>query len=393
MDLIKRYRQVRQNTANICEPLEIEDYTIQSAPEISPPKWHLGHTSWFFEQFILAQYAPNYRCEKALFLKIFNSYYKSFGEHWPRQERGVLSRPTVKEVYDYREDIDRQMIALMGSEKCPEISKIVEIGLHHEEQHQELLLMDIQHILAQNPEMPVYRPMPNLPKRQEIAPLSFISFTGGLVEIGKEQDDKFAFDNEYPKHIFNLSPFQLAKRLITNAEFLEFIADGGYTNFHLWSAPGWDFIQKNNRRAPLYWHRDPCKGAGWWHRGLSGEKSLVKNAPLAHITYYEAQAFAQWKKMRLPTEQEWEYAFGHPQLTEMHGELWQWTESAYLPYPEHKRLPGALGEYNYKFMCGQMVLKGSSAATPEDHFRKTYRNFYYPQDSWQFSGLRLAKNS
>lgn len=412
--LSARYAQVRHFTEHLCAPLEVEDYGLQVAVEASPPRWHLAHVAWFFETFLLHPYLPGYRVFHEGFAYLFNSYYEQTGSgFWPRAERGLLSRPTVAEVYDYRRHVDRRMgdlIAQCSPADWPTVRARLLIGLNHEQQHQELLLTDIKRNLAHNPLRPAYRSdLPSGPLSPP-GPVDFVSFDGGLVEIGAEPEG-FAWDNERPRHRVCLAPFELADRLVTNGEYLAFMEDGGYDNPALWLSDGWAAARARGWRSPLYW--EPS-GAGWQVMTLGGMRPLNPAEPVCHLSYYEAEAFATWSGARLPTEPEWEHAAAtlpvqgrfvedgwlhprpapeaHDTLRQMFGDVWEWTGSAYLPYPGYRPPPGALGEYNGKFMCNQMVLRGGSCATPCDHIRATYRNFFYPSERWQFMGLRLARD-
>lgn len=376
MEAALNYQQVRDVTSKVCAALEYEDHVVQPHWFISPPKWHLGHTTWFFETFCTGgdPYNP-------FFPYIFNSYYETIGTpHVPQGERGALSRPTVREVNEYREHVDHKIGLLeVGAEI--EWKRKLEVGLHHEQQHQELLFMDIKHILFHQPGRPAYRgPAPIAPRPQTTPAHEWTEFSVGLYETGA-MDDGFAFDNERPRHHIFLEKFSISTDLVTNAEFGEFVKDGGYKRPELWLSDGWAWVQKQNIKAPLYWLEDARVFT------LEGETDLHPQAPVAHVSYYEADAYARWQGARLPTEAEFETAFpgDSPQP------LWQWTNSAYMSYPGYRPFAGALAEYNGKFMAGQMVLRGGCFATPEGHYRHTYRNFFYPEMRWQFSGIRLAK--
>ena len=382
MDLRQLFLETRAQTEIICEPLQIEDYVVQPITDVSPPKWHLGHTSWFFEEFILKKHLPHYKIFDKDFAYVFNSYYESVGEKVVRTDRGNLSRPTVEQVYEYRTYVTKAMADFLQGEIPPEINSIIEIGIHHEKQHQELLLTDIKYILGNNPLLPKYNealeenPIENFERE-------WLKIPEGIYEIGHEGEG-FAYDNELGRHKVFLNDFSISNKLITNGEFLEFMETGGYKEVLLWHSEAWEWLKTNKISAPLYWH----KIDGIWHQyTLGGLKKLDKKAPLSHVSYYEAAAFAQWKKLRLPTEFEWEIA----QSKFDWGKRWEWTESAYLPYPNFIKLEGALGEYNGKFMVNQKVLRGGSVATSEGHTRKTYRNFFHPHLRWQFTGVRLAK--
>ena len=405
-NLATRYPRVRAHTDRLSAPLHAEDMTIQSMPSASPGKWHLAHTTWFFEQFVLAQ-DPAYAPFNPKWNYLFNSYYRSLGDMHERERRGLLSRPTLAEVQRYRQHVDAAMAEVLpqvvpGTERA----RIIEIGLQHEQQHQELLMMDIKHLLSLNPLKPAYVPAPARSAPADALPLRFLPGHEGVVEIGHEGDG-FCYDNETPRHRALLSAHVLANRLVTNGEYLAFIEDGGYRRPELWLADGWDCVLNQGWQRPLYW------GAGLDSEfSLYGELALDADAPVVHVSYYEAEAFARWAGARLPTEMEWEHAAAssvqveggdgclHPQpaaesadgYVQWTGACWQWTSSAYLPYPGFKPLDGALGEYNGKFMSGQWVLRGGCCVTPAGHARSRYRNFYYPGNRWQFGGIRLAKD-
>jgi ergothioneine biosynthesis protein EgtB len=408
------YRRVRSLTERLCEPLEIEDYGLQTAVEASPPKWHLAHVSWFFETFLLVPFLPGYVRFHPRFDYLFNSYYEQLGTgYWPRAQRGLLSRPTVAEVYAYRRYVDEGMEALLASVADVAWSTIAErlrIGLNHEQQHQELLATDIKYNLAYNPLRPAYRSDLSQSSCSQPTALAFTAFDGGIVEIGAKVDVGFAYDNEYPRHETLLRPYRLANRLVTNGEYLAFVEDGGYEDPALWLSDGWANVQSAGWQAPLYWER--IDGA-WHEMTLGGLRPLNPAEPVCHLSYYEADAFARFAGKRLPTEAEWEHAAAtvpvegnfvddgrfHPRpasghgLSQLYGDCWEWTGSAYLPYPGYRSADGALGEYNGKFMCGQMVLRGGSCVTSRDHCRATYRNFFYPHERWQFMGVRLAEDA
>ncbi len=406
-NLIQDYKRIRAQTEQIVSPLKTEDFVIQPMTEVSPPKWHIGHTSWFFEKLILENHIPRYKAFDALFMEIFNSYYESLGPHWNRSNRGVLSRPTVTETFKYRTYVDQQMLNLLESNPSQEVQKLVRLGLNHEQQHHELLLMDIKNIFSAQALNPTYRP-DNDDSTSTMARRS-VHFEGGLVEIGHAEEDEFSYDNEGPRHKVWIAPFRFSNRLITNAEFLNFIESGGYGRPELWLSDGWSWVLAHKIEAPLYWKKID---GSWYEFTLAGLAPLNPNLPVSHISYYEAQAFARSVKMRLPTEQEWEFAAqkiavkdqgflieASPHLkaatedfSDLHGHLWQWTQSSYLPYPGHKWIEGPLGEYTSKFMVNQMVLRGGSYGTDRSHYRITYRNYFYPHERWMFSGLRLAED-
>ncbi len=373
--------KVRRRTEFICEPLAVEDYSVQPITEVSPPKWHLAHTTWFFEEFILAPYLKGYRKYSKLFSYLFNSYYNNLGNRILRNERGLMTRPTVKEVYRYRKYVTEEVNELLKENASDEIYKLLEIGINHEQQHQELLAYDIKYILGHQVNFPEYQDY--FITKKEKSTNTFLHIEEGVYDIGYNGKG-FHFDNELGFHKVYLREFQISNRLTTNGEFLDFIKDGGYQNFNLWHAEGWDWVCKNKVLAPLYWHRTED---GWSEYNYRGLQSINADMPVMHISYYEAFAFAEWKGLRLPTEFEWEIASKRFDW----GQLWEWTSSAYLPYPGFVKAPGALGEYNGKFMVNQNVLRGSSVATPEGHSRSTYRNFFHASQRQLFSGLRLAK--
>lgn len=377
-----KYKEVREHSVQICAPLEIEDYIPQPVDFASPPKWHLAHTTWFFEEMILKVYLENYKEFHPDFSYLFNSYYNTIGKRTLRADRGNMTRPTVKEVYDYRSYVDQHMVTLLDKANNDEVNELVILGLNHEQQHQELLLTDLKYTLGHNPLFPVYDAN-NAFVEQENNFEGWVDIKEGVYEIGYEGNE-FYFDNEKGRHKTYIQSFQINKALVTNAEFLEFIEDGGYQKFNLWLDEGWAWLKNNNISSPLYWHKI---GDDWFYYSLAGLKKVNPNAILTHISYYEANAFANWKGMRLPTEFEWEVAADQLDW----GKYWEWTNSAYLPYPGFKIEEGAVGEYNGKFMINQMVLRGASVATPKNHSRKTYRNFFHPHFQWQFSGIRLVK--
>lgn len=408
-----RYQQVRQLSEQICQPLAIEDYVIQTMPDVSPPKWHLAHTTWFFETFLLTPHLQDYRVFHPQYGYLFNSYYEAVGQRHPRPQRGILSRPTVEEVYRYRYYVDQAMQRLLAEQQGnAAVENLIMLGLHHEQQHQELLFTDLKHILASNPLRPAYRSAERSqnssattsPTKAE----TWLDYPGGLYAIGFA-GDTFAFDNESPAHQVYLQDYYLAARLTTNAEYLEFIQAGGYENPEHWLSEGWSLIQQQQWPAPLYWEQIDGQ---WWEMTLAGMQPLQDDQPVCHVSFFEADAFARWSGKRLPTEAEWEVAAApvairgnlldthhlHPlpaagatRPDQLYGDVWEWTQSAYLPYPGFKAAEGAIGEYNGKFMCNQMVLRGGSCVTPIDHIRSTYRNFFPPSTRWQFTGIRLAQ--
>lgn len=415
-DLQHAYLEVRQMTKALCQPLAIEDYVVQPVAYVSPPKWHLAHTTWFFETFILQPYVPGYTPYHPLYGYLFNSYYHHAGARWERPKRGDLSRPTVAEVYAYRAAIDErvlQLIDTLDAPQWPEVCDRLVLGLHHEQQHQELLVTDIKYILARNPLRPVYATPQATPAPAALPALQAVAFPGGTYEIGYGAAG-FCFDNEQPVHRVYVQDFALHNRVVTNGEYLAFVEDGGYGDFRHWLSPGWDTVQREGWEAPLYWER---LDGHWGEMTLTGFRELELAAPVTHVSYYEAAAYASWAAKRLPTEAEWEVAAQltgistasgtfvddgafHPRpaplqsdgLLQMLGDVWEWTGSAYLPYPGYRQAEGALGEYNGKFMVDQMVLRGGSCATPRNHIRVTYRNFFHAPERWQFTGIRLADN-
>jgi len=425
------YQRVRQQSLKLCSDLEIEDYQLQADAFVSPAKWHLAHTSWFFETFILKN-TPDYQAFHPQFEYLFNSYYNAVGQQYPRDKRGLMSRPTVQEVKAYRQYVDQRLLALINPDNSEgaltrEQSDLIILGLNHEQQHQELMLTDLKYNLSFNPLYPIYAKAkfpagqaPNTEQGDEIAPLEFIEFGGGIYNFG-HKGGGFSFDNETPRHQSLINDFRLANRLITNKEYCEFIDAGGYQDPQYWLADGWAWVQQNNITGPLYWQSESEQGsdsssAQRYEFRLTGYGQLHPQQPVTHVSFYEADAYARWAGKRLPSEYEWEVASKkkvitgsfveshsfHPlqlhsdknslELQQLFGECWQWTQSSYAPYPGFKTPAGAVGEYNGKFMCNQMVLRGGSCATPKDHLRTTYRNFFYPQDRWQFTGIRLAED-
>ncbi|HTE23092.1 ergothioneine biosynthesis protein EgtB [Flavitalea sp.] len=383
IDLKDKYQRVRIRSEEICATLKTEDYVVQPVVDVSPPKWHLGHTSWFFETFILIPHLPDYSCFNPSYPFVFNSYYESFGVRVIRTNRGNLSRPTVEEVYQYRRHVDAAMEQLLSLPISDELNMLTVLGLNHEEQHQELLTTDIKYILGHNPLFPTYKELVDAVEPDSPCDESIVMHEA-LYNIGYKGDG-FCFDNEVGLHTVFLPTFKIAKELVTNAQYLEFIGDGAYHKHEYWHAEGLDWIKNNNISAPLYWH---WIGNQWHYYNASGLQPLRLNEPVTHVSYYEASAFAAWKGMRLPTEFEWEAACQQFEW----GNRWEWTGSAYLPYPGYIRAAGPIGEYNGKFMVNQMVLRGASIVTPPGHSRPSYRNFFHPHLRWQYTGIRLAQS-
>ncbi len=421
---VAQYQAVRDQTLALAAPLSDADCQAQSMPDASPTKWHLAHVTWFFETFILERFESDFQPFDPAFRVLFNSYYQGVGDQHPRPQRGLITRPGMAEVRAYRAAVDRRIAALLEHNHNPELLTLLELGLQHEQQHQELLLTDIKHLLACNPTDPVYRsPWPLATVAP--APLNWIAFDGGNADIGHEGEG-FAFDNEAPRHTALLAPHALANRPVTHGEWLSFMEDGGYTDPRWWMAAGWDWVRGQRIDAPLYWRRDgdPAQHGGWTNFTLHGRLPIDPHTPVVHVSWFEADAYARWfaaqlgEPIRLPTEMEWEHAAqtlgagftargnfqnsgalhpmpmasGQAGLQQMGGDVWEWTASAYLPYPGYRPWSGAVGEYNGKFMVNQMVLRGGSCATPRDHIRPSYRNFFPTEARWQFSGLRLAKD-
>jgi ergothioneine biosynthesis protein EgtB len=406
--LLERYRAVRRQTERLCAPLAADDYQVQSTPEVSPPKWHLAHTSWFFETFLLRAFEPSYRPFHPRYEYLFNSYYETVGTFHPRDRRGLLARPTVEEVYRYRAHVDAAMGELIETTAGrSEVAFRVTLGLNHEQQHQELLLMDVKHNFAANPLRPPYHSPPPTPAPQHRPALRWLEGGGEVVAVGHEGTG-FAFDNETPRHQTLLARHRLAARLVTSGEYLEFIEAGGYRDARPWLADGWHACRARAWEAPLYWEKD---GSKWWQMTLGGMRPVAEDEPICHVSFYEADAFARWRGGRLPSEHELEAACAsrpvrgnfaesgrlHPSAAgaedgQWFGDVWEWTRSPYAPYPGFRPLPGSLGEYNGKFMCNQLVLRGGCCATPRAHMRATYRNFFYPHDRWPFTGIRLAED-
>ncbi len=382
--LSEQFTKTRRHTEEICAPLAVEDFVVQPVEYVSPPKWHLGHTSWFFEEFVLKENKADYKVFDDNYAYLFNSYYESVGEKVMRPHRGNLSRPSVEQIKAYRHHVTMAMEEFLQAEVSEELQKVIEIGINHEQQHQELLLTDIKYILGHNPLFSVYDEDFNENLVQDFG-RKWLAIEEGVYEIGLPHGESgFRYDNEMGRHKVYLNDFLISNKLVTNGEYLEFMKAGGYDQVLLWHSDAWAWLEQTGVRAPEYWHR--IEGE-WYQYTLAGLKKLALDAPLSHVSYYEAFAFAQWKKMRLPTEAEWEIA----QSKFDWGSRWEWTESAYVPYPDYRKPEGALGEYNGKFMVNQKVMRGGSVATSENHTRPTYRNFFHPPMRWQYMGLRLAK--
>ena len=420
--LLARFHQIRNFTNALCANLEPEDFVVQSMPDVSPTKWHLAHTTWFFETFILKKFVSGYRTEVPEYAYLFNSYYNAAGDMHRRDLRGLISRPTVSEARRYRSSIDSHMENLLSDADeslIDEIEPILILGFHHEQQHQELLITDIKHVFAQNPLYPVFRSggaRHSVRAEERTAtdcrPYHFVDFDEATVQIGHDGNG-FSYDNESPRHQALVSAFSLASRPVTNGEYLQFVGDEGYARSEFWLSLGWMTVNEQRWQAPLYWVQ---RDGGWWNFTLSGFRPVDESEPVTHVSYFEADAYANWAGARLPTEFEWEHAASdypmegnfveqeafHPQpaassaqardLQQMFGDVWEWTRSAYSPYPGYRAAPGALGEYNGKFMCNQYVLRGGSFATSRTHIRHTYRNFFQPEKRWQFTGIRLARD-
>ncbi len=407
MEIFRRFLETRKETLDICSVLERDDYMVQSTPETSPPKWHLGHTSWFFETFVLVPFHKSYKQFNPKFSEIFNSYYNELGDYLTKPKRMLLSRPSLDEVLQYRNYVERSLEELLSSIKAPALDEVlgrVVLGINHEQQHQELLIMDIKENMYNSPFRPTLGTRYGTGARA--ATLGWIKMEGGLAEIGSD-NSAFSFDNELPRHKVFLYPYKISTRLVTNLEYTEFIEDGGYEKPELWLSSGWETLRANGWHMPHYWE----KVNGEYRRyTLAGMSDIDPDQPVSHVSYYEADAYARWIGASLPTEVEWEFAFSgphvktrgegkiwEPAIQSSEGELqgpggcWEWTSSVYAPYPGFKPLEGALGEYNGKFMSQQMILRGECSATPTDHSRITYRNFYHPESRWQISGIRLRK--
>jgi ergothioneine biosynthesis protein EgtB len=384
MNLLKKYKEIRQYSEDICKPLQTEDYVVQPVVDVSPPKWHIGHVTWFFETFILKPFMDGYVEFDSQYNYVFNSYYEAAGARVIRTDRGNLSRPTVQDVYAYRKHVDDAMTDFLQKDIPKDAEELLIIGFNHEQQHQELLMTDIKYILGNNPLFPAYKkPILQKNNKQSQQENAFIKIDKGVYDIGFEGNG-FCFDNELKRHPVYLVDFQIATELVTNGEFLEFINAGGYKDFNYWHSDGWNWVKTKQIESPLYWHFIDGK---WHNYSLGGLMPVDMNEPVCHLSFYEAAAYAAYKGMRLPTEFEWEAA-----AKQLHwGSRWEWTNSAYLPYPGFSKAPGAIGEYNGKFMVNQMVLRGASEVTPPGHSRITYRNFFQPDLRWQFTGIRLAQ--
>ena len=403
-----RFRTIRQRSIALAEPLSAEDQLVQSMPDVSPTKWHLAHITWFFETFLLLPHLPGYEVHDPRYGFLFNSYYDSLGERTPRHQRGLISRPSAAEVFAYRVHVDSAMDRLIGLADLEVIGPLVALGLHHEQQHQELLLMDIKHVLSCNPLQPAYCTIP-VEGPSSSSAMGWQEYSGGLQQIG-HTGNEFAFDNEMPRHKTWLEPFRLADRAITAGEYRAFIEDGGYNNPRFWLSDGWAVRLAEKWQAPLYWLRE---SQGWSIFTLAGRQAVIDDAPVVHVSYYEADAYARWAGHRLPTESEWEHAasglpmignfaesgVGHPQsapattgLRQMFGDVWEFTSSPYTAYPGFRPDEGAIGEYNGKFMINQIVLRGGCCVTPQEHIRASYRNFFPPHARWMFGGIRLASD-
>ncbi len=404
---LEKFKNVRSQSEVLCAPLTVEDHVVQPITDVSPPKWHLAHTTWFFENFILVPSDKNYKVFHKDYSFLFNSYYVAAGPRWMRSERGYLTRPTVQEVMDYRQHVDVAMAEFLERTESEAVLKLLELGMQHEQQHQELLLYDLKYILGQNPLFPVYQET-SATAEQRIPVQRWLEVVAGVYDIGY-QGPAFHFDNEEGEHQVFLHDFEISSQLVTVREYLEFVKDGGYQEPRWWLSEGWDWVTREEVQSPLYWIR---QDGGWSHYTLGGVRPLDLDAPVAHVSFFEADAFARWKGLRLPTEFEWEVACQQYQpdiprganfVEDAHygpivtgeydffGNLWEWTSSAYRPYPFYQPPEGAIGEYNGKFMINQMVLRGGSCATPRDHIRKTYRNFFHPHLQWLFNGFRLAR--
>ena len=387
--LLRNFNKVRRDSEQLISNLSVEDCQLQAMPDVSPMKWHLAHTTWFFETFLLVPHLTNYCIFNAEFKVLFNSYYNGVGEQFSRAYRGTLSRPSLESVLEYRRYVDQAMAELLTSDNG--LEEIVELGINHEQQHQELMLMDIKYNFSFNPLLPAYHQPAVATANKVSTPLEFVQFKESIITVGAALDEHFSYDNERPNHSVLMHPFSLANRLVTNGEYLEFINQQGYQQPIHWLSDGWNYIQKEQLTQPLYWH---FINEEWFEFTLNGLQPLDLNAAVTHVNYYEACAYANFVNSRLPTEFEWEYAAQQPDtLLQLSDSGWQWTNSAYLPYPGFKPISGVAGEYNGKFMSNQMVLRGGCQFTPNNHSRSTYRNFYYPHQAWMQSSIRLARDS
>jgi len=414
--LISDFRRVRSFTELMTQDLAPEDCVVQSMPDVSPAKWHMAHTTWFFETFVLRKYVPGYQPVVPEYAYLFNSYYNAAGDMHRRDLRGLISRPTVEQTRRYREVVNSHIAELIGNaddKVLADLDSLITLGIHHEQQHQELLLTDIKHVFAQNPLYPVFRQAKAGNKSENVSPITFVDFDEGIVEIG-HRGTGFSYDNEGPRHRVLVPAFSLASRPVTNGEYLKFIEAGGYRRTEFWLSLGWMTVNEQRWQGPLYWQQ---RDGEWWNFTLSGLRRVEPSEPVTHISYFEADAYANWAGARLATEFEWERVATqqsiqgnfvedehfHPQpaggqaasgqLSQIYGDVWEWTRSSYSPYPGYRAEPGALGEYNGKFMCNQYVLRGGSCATSRTHIRPTYRNFFQPEKRWQFTGIRLARDA
>lgn len=417
LTLLRAFEETRETSAALAAPLTPEDQTVQSMTDASPTKWHLAHTTWFFETFLLKPFAAAYKPFNGAYEYLFNSYYNAVGEQYPRARRGLVTRPGVEETMEFRTHVDAgvaKLLEYVSDNQFGRVQQLMRIGINHEQQHQELLCTDLKHALSFNPLDPAPYDAPAKTRDQGAPGLGWLSHDGGVLETGVDWElADFAFDNEGPRHKSYVAPFKLADRLVTNGEYLAFMEDGGYETATLWLSDGWARVREEGWRSPLYWREDED---GWSAYSLHGRAAVNPHAPVTHVSYFEAAAFAEWAGKRLPRENEWEVAAGDAAiegnflrpgtspapsivngatggLRQMFGDCWEWTQSPYTAYPGYRALPGAVGEYNGKFMSGQMVLRGGSCATPEGHIRATYRNFFYPHQRWQFAGLRLADDA
>lgn len=403
-----RYQRIRSVTVYLCRSLKPDDFVVQSMPDVSPTKWHLAHLTWFFEHFVLEPHLPGYKVFRQEFNYLFNSYYYSVGAMHQRPKRGLLSRPSLTTITDYREHVDNAVLELLAlQDGNATLERLLTVGLNHEQQHQELLLTDIKHVFSCNPMQPAVNPSAPVPAKQKLIEHRFIAGRAGIQEIGAMSNEEFCFDNETPRHKTYLHEHGIGSRLITNSEYLEFIRDGGYNTAALWLADGWTTIRERDWSRPLYWNEELST-----EFTIGGERELDLHAPVCHVSYYEADAFARWANARLPTEAEWEVTardhsvtgnlaesdYWHPAAAaegecQLFGDVWEWTASAYSAYPGFRPFDGSLGEYNGKFMCNQMTVRGGSCVSTAEHIRASYRSFFYPHSRWQFLGIRLARDA